>query len=106
MSIVYKIKNWFKLEASGGSDNYCDIRPSYRVEEATPIPYKGPEVPNLGNDHDKLVKRAEVMYTDDTLRYKWLVSIHTLRIKTKNGWWVEGGNGKNKVVNQPLLRAA
>ena len=51
---------------------------------------RGPEVPNLGEKHEALLKRAMAAYPSDVLRIKWLQSIKKLR-EGKTQWILEGG---------------
>lgn len=43
-------------------------------------------IPYLGVDHDKMVKRAMELYSDDYSRIQWIKSVYSLRSASKVGW--------------------
>ena len=92
--IIKRILNWAISESTGGSqyDGVVNMPPQYKVEGEV-IPFaRGAEVPPLGSDHAALVQRAEVLYTDDCNRLKWLMAIYHLRHQTKRGWILKPNN--------------
>ena len=65
---------------------YCEV----------PIPeaLRGQDVPLLGVDQDKLLRRAMRVSGDHKVRLKWLHAINHLRVTSKTGWIMDGGAAK------------
>lgn len=100
MSTLAKLVNSFGnlilafLGLNGNEDKYLPIEVKVTVDEKKVIPFARTDLPDLGHDHESLVKQAEHLYTDDVLRYKWLIAIYKLR--TSQVGWIMDPSNKNK----------
>lgn len=79
------------LGFNGGVDKYVSIGTTPTPDEKNVIPFACTDVPDLGSDHQALVKQVEQLYNDDALRRKWLMAIHRLRT-TNTGWIMDKSN--------------
>lgn len=84
-------------------DTYMEIGARHTVEREV-IPFARTDVPNLGSDHAELVRKAEMLYRDDTNRYKWLMAVHKLR-STDTGWIIEKSNADKPFTKWGLQAA-
>lgn len=97
ISVLQFFLDFFSME--GGRDQYVRIEPGSSAENPV-VPFARTDVPHLGDDHKKLVAQAERLFESDELRYKWLMSIHSLR-KTGPGWILDPA-GKRRPVSWGL----
>lgn len=93
-----------------GLETYTDpkvlVNATPKSNDREIIPFARTGVPHLGKDHHELVKKAEALYDDDDLRYKWLMSIHRLRATTSVGWILDKSNNNRKSPKWGLTHAA
>lgn len=85
-------------------DTYMEIGARHTVERDV-IPFARTDVPNLGPDHAELIRKVELLYTDDNLRHKWLMAVHKLR-STQTGWIMEKSNADKPFTKWGLTAPA
>lgn len=92
VSVLQFLIDFFSME--GGRDKYVRIGSALNREKPV-VPFTRTDVPHLGDDHEELVTKAERLYDNDDLRYKWLMAIHRVR-QTKSGWVIDK-DSKNRL---------
>jgi hypothetical protein len=64
-------------------DKYVSISASFPEKKREIVPFaRHSEVPNLGKNHDLLIKKSERLFHTDEMRLKWLLAVHDM--KTRN----------------------
>lgn len=97
MNFLAKLLSWIIGCGTSfiGRENYHDpkvvVLASPKPDDRVVTPFARTDIPNLGEDHAELVKKAEVLFDDDTLRHKWLIAIGKLR-GTNPGWILDEWN--------------
>jgi hypothetical protein len=83
VSVLKFLLSFFDM--GGAPDKYVEIGTASARNEKQVVPFARTDVPHLGADHDKLIKKAEQLFRDDVTRFKWLMAICTVR-QSKSGW--------------------
>jgi hypothetical protein len=95
-SVYHAIRNWL---FAGVQDQYLKVKPTpmaKTVVEEIPERLRADDVPDFGVDQEKMLQMAVKNFTDDSLRIKWLKTIHRLRFGTRFGWIGES-NGPSPI---------
>lgn len=99
-TLVKLVVSFLKLlvyffEGDSEQDRYLHVGAKPSTDEKKVVPFARTDVPHLGDDHEKMVKQAEQLYSNDDLRHKWLMAVHRLRT-TETGWIMDKSNNEKK----------
>lgn len=89
----------------GNPDRYVPIEVKASTSEQNVVPFGRTDVPFLGPDHDEKVKQAEMLFDNDSMRYKWLMAVHRLRV-SETGWIMDKSNNEKKFKKWGLTTLA
>jgi hypothetical protein len=100
MNLFARFSEWMHQRAEAGNpDNYVKIQskptiaaPEKQIEIPTYL--RSSDIPNFGERQEEMLRRAVIMYSDETNRKKWLTAVHVLLTESETGWVMMGGKAK------------
>jgi hypothetical protein len=108
----------FKFLTDQTVDQYFVVNPSPKIKndpKEIPQRLRAADVPDFGADQEKMLRLATEKFDDDTMRLKWLRSIHKLN-DSRNGWVLDAqviknpttaiyGNNSGLVIPKRVLKS-
>lgn len=82
VEILKAFKNFFSLifkELNGGDEKFQFQRSLPVNTQVTPFSRLKDVPADLGHDKDYLIHKAELLFSEDTLRLKWLMAVYKMR---------------------------